>query len=754
MAFEYHTPGVTVKEYTESSIGALLALPDSICLVGPASGYIGASKSITLNGILPVEILPSTSDDGSASGSLTSNPIISLYDQDPTKADTEYDSSVGYQNGSYTLSTVNRTIARKSVNSVPGLSITTTAGSTAATLNATTGLATASTYTISSSTIPSLNDITFTTGGTLSTAVTLSSSSNVTSGTAVPAAINKRITVTTTAGSTSANLSGVSGLAVNTTYTIYTVNGNIPEASGITFTTGSSLPSDPWAITLSSGTGVLAGTSSAVILNPVNTGLTVTTTANSTSATLSGVTGLEANTTYFISTSSTIPSANKITFTTPATPVVGITLSSSTGVTTGTTQAATITAPLIPNGESLTVNFKYTPDDYWNTKIFTDTTSIEARFGNKYNSTQTAVNSPLSLAASIAFENGATSIAIQPVFYQGTDNVKRQPTNTEIASTDYTWTKTLTALRSAENIGVIIPVVGQATNYGFADGATALLNDSTQLAILRAVQAHIAYQQDPNNYNNQWMVGIFGEDATDTTGTYAADATITTHVASLQSAYAGKYNQQTVLVSPAAFAKTTPNGNVIRLGGQYVASAIAGMLVSRSVSSSLTRKNIIGFDSVKNIKSKSAKISDSASGLFVIEQKGDNLIQVRHAITTDITSTANSELSVIRAKHRVVNSVTRTIDEQIIGNVVADNNAPYVIASAITGVLNRMVDDKEIVGFSDVQAKTLSLNPTTVEIRFSYRPAFPINLIQVGFSIDLTTGTLNVSSTNAGAING
>lgn len=73
------------------------------------------------------------------------------------------------------------------------------------------------------------------------------------------------------------------------------------------------------------------------------TGLSVSTTSGNPSATLTGTNGLTGNTTYSIS-SSTIPASNNIYFTTPQTPVTGITLSSTTGVTTSSgSNAATIT---------------------------------------------------------------------------------------------------------------------------------------------------------------------------------------------------------------------------------------------------------------------------------------------------------------------------------------------------------------------------------------------------------------------------
>jgi hypothetical protein len=402
------------------------------------------------------------------------------------------------------------------------------------------------------------------------------------------------------------------------------------------------------------------------------------------------------------------------------------------------------TFPSIDNNDTVIVEFTYYPTNYWSAQRFDNMSDIETRYGRAYTDDQKYIYSQVTLAASIAFENGASNVIIQPVFYQDpSTQVQSQPTPAQLVAVTNTWAKTLEALRAVDNVGIIVPISGQKLNYS-VDGTTTSsteLDDSTQISILKTVQAHIAYQYTEND---EIIIGIFGEDGTDGTS-YATQADLQGHTSQLRAAYNGIYAQQSVLVSPSKFDKYTPNGTLLNLGGQYAAAAVAGMLSSRSVSSSLTRKNIIGFNNINDSRTKTQKIDDSKNGLFVIEQKG-TLIQVRHALTTDVTSVAKSELSVVRAKQKMVNSLRKTVDEQIIGTIVADNNAPLVIGSAITGVLNRMVDDKEIVGFSDVQARTLTLNPTVVEVRFNYRPAFPVNYIQIGFSVDLNNGALNLSS--------
>lgn len=71
--------------------------------------------------------------------------------------------------------------------------------------------------------------------------------------------ISPALTVTTQAGSASANLSGLSNLTTNSLYSIYT-DSTIPKANNISFSIGTPLPSSPYTVQLSSSTGVTAGT--------------------------------------------------------------------------------------------------------------------------------------------------------------------------------------------------------------------------------------------------------------------------------------------------------------------------------------------------------------------------------------------------------------------------------------------------------------------------------------------------------------
>jgi hypothetical protein len=381
----------------------------------------------------------------------------------------------------------------------------------------------------------------------------------------------------------------------------------------------------------------------------------------------------------------------------------------------------------IEQGETVQVVYRYVPSTYYLPTRVDEQSTVEDIFGSAFNA-DGSINSEVSLAASVAFENGARDLVVQALFRRTTDNdpdsASKAPTDAQVQDS-VTWEQTLYKLRDIEDVNVLVPAIGQSFPG---------LIDSEQLAILQKFQDHTKFMAD----EQQYIISIFGEDSSASTSAAQRD-TLRTHATTLASRYGGAVAEQTVLIAPSKFTRVNPvTSQNFYVGGQYVAAGIAGMLASRPVASSLTREVISGFTEVADPRSKSDKNKDAAVGLLVTEQFGQ-AIRVRHSVTLDTTATQRRELPVVRAKHRMVESVRDTIDRQIIGKIIADGRAPAVVASAVTGVLEQLQTVGDLVGYRDVQARTLSLDPTTVEVRFSYRPAFPLNYINIAFSIDLTT---------------
>ena len=381
---------------------------------------------------------------------------------------------------------------------------------------------------------------------------------------------------------------------------------------------------------------------------------------------------------------------------------------------------------------SVLVTYTYIPEDYFSPILLEDMASITARFGPASTdpiatNSPAVVNSPLTFAAEIAFENGASQIVCQPLF-KVDGSARVSPDASEASTAATTWSPTFEALRENTDANLIVAVSGQSADVSNAE----------QKAIAQTLQDHIKYLKSEEQ---EYAIGLFGYDGTSSVS--VTQTTLQTDAVAISLRHGGEVTQQMVMVSPAKFLRPSRSGGLM-VGGQYAAAAIGGMIASRAVYQPLTRQALSGFSQLGEVRTKSGKNADAAVGLMVIEDK-DDLVQVRHAVTMDTTSTPARELSVVRAKHRVIESIRQTIDDQIIGQVVADGDAALVVRSAIIGVLDQLRSERDIVSYSDVQSRVASLDPTTIEVRFSYAPAFPVNYVNVVFSLDLSGG--NVEAT-------
>lgn len=394
----------------------------------------------------------------------------------------------------------------------------------------------------------------------------------------------------------------------------------------------------------------------------------------------------------------------------------------------------------IKTKQVVNVTYTYVPAGYYNPIRLYNFNEVQNRFGNALEkNTQGEYTSPLSLAAQKAFESGAGNLILQPLFTltSGTEpeynaggfiNNAEQPTTKNVSEAK-TWEGTLKALNLVEAIDLIVPIVGQSMKE---------VKDGSMNSIISAFLGYEQYRE----IEEQYIYGIFGEDST--TGE-ALEATLWSHARNIRSYAGGKLAAQNILLNGGSFSVSLPEGGEASLGGEYMAAAIAGALASRPVASSLTRKGITGFTKVNDLRTPAQKNEDAGEGLMVIEQiKGQ--IRCRHAISLDNTHGASrSEVSVVRAKFLMVESVKETLENQIIGQIIADGNSPIIVRSAIVSVLSALQSAGDLVDFVTPVVQIASLEPTTITASFSYRPAFTLNYIDIVFALDLSSQTVTVT---------
>lgn len=359
-----------------------------------------------------------------------------------------------------------------------------------------------------------------------------------------------------------------------------------------------------------------------------------------------------------------------------------------------TAQAAAQSKTGLASGDTILVSYKYTDNNYFEPVLFEDFDDVAEKYGAPFDADGN-ISSKLTFAARMAFSNGASELII-------------------VAATANNGTAFGTAtdkLRGEETVAFVVPVTGDT-------------------AIHTTIAAHVAAM----NTEGQYRMGIVGQDGS------AAPVT----AATLRSAGQGFNSEAMILVSPTSFNYINPEtGREVAIGAQYLAAAVAGMFAARDPQVPLTRKSVAAISGVNDKRTETEKQQDSSAGLLVIEDKG-GVIRVRHGVTTKPGNPNTQEASVVRSKYEMARRIHDTLDRNVIGLVAPLDETPLIVKGVVTGVLETLRAEGVISSWGQVKARTLG-DPTTVEVRFEYVPAYPINRVEVRFKINTESGIFELT---------
>lgn len=380
-----------------------------------------------------------------------------------------------------------------------------------------------------------------------------------------------------------------------------------------------------------------------------------------------------------------------------------------------------------PSGTAVFASYRYTDPDYFSPIQIDDYESVKERFGEPLNLTApttgqadyVAVLSPLSLAAKVAFENGAGSlvlVATTPPPSSATTSSAVSAARRAALSAGYV------KLLANSAVNVVVPVTDGVITADASGAGTELT-------------AHITSASSDGYYR----FGVVG-----------FDAAVTTDPATLAGAL---HLKRVALAYAAPGGLTYYNGGAgqsIGLGHQYLAAAYAGRLAALPVQNGLTQQQIRSFTGISGTGlTNTQKNSAAAAGVAITHTDRQNRLVVRHGLTTDSTSVTTREISVVRARDALVVLVQNGMDSAgLIGQPLTDDT-PLGVKTVISGLLEYAKNAGTIIDYTSLQVRVTSSDPTVIEVRFAYRPAFPINYITINFTVDTTTGDTSVTDTVA-----
>lgn len=386
----------------------------------------------------------------------------------------------------------------------------------------------------------------------------------------------------------------------------------------------------------------------------------------------------------------------------PGSPIPGVnlTVTETTGTTVGDTVVITTNAGSAKEpeaGDTYFVTYKVRRSDFQPRLMFRFA-DVKKAYGNiveAFNPDGTVAQlNNLSLAAYLTMINGSSGVVLTQTDF-----------GTSGASTATDYIDALDKLKDREDIGTVIPLTSDNIVREFAK--THVIECSGR----EFRRERMAFVSAPAGSSLEELIAMAR----------------------------GLSHKRVVLVTPtmATTEVQDMNGNpvVISVEGFFIAAALAGLNHSSrfDVAEPLTRKRIVGFRTLEGEFLKPEKDRLSENGVLTIQTIGASH-SVRQSITTSTASVEEREISITKITDFTALAV-RSACERFIGSKLVDET-PIWVESSISNILQALVNDKIIQAFGGVSAFVDPNRPDTIQCSFQFKPIYPVNFINITFSIN------------------
>lgn len=367
----------------------------------------------------------------------------------------------------------------------------------------------------------------------------------------------------------------------------------------------------------------------------------------------------------------------------------------------------------------VTVSYRYTDTDYHSLHQFEDLASFNDTYGPALDPTSGALVSPLTMAATVAIQNGANeiwAIALNPA--AGTVSQQFAAAYQLLSG-------------SNTSVNLVVPLWDGVTSGGQIAGMLATLN-----AFLQA---------DANT--GTLRLAVVGLDQA-YAGTPTDVATLASGISSTRiiMAYPHKVNYYNGVLNQTLVAD-----------GIYLAAGYAGVLAANDPQMPLTKKLIQGFSGVPSavgavLTSTNRKIL-ATGGVTVSKLDRQSRLRVQQGLTTNFDGgILTREISLVRAQDALYNLLQNTMESSGLIGIPIGVNTALQVKSVVAGSLETAKTTGVIVDYNSLVVREQappSGDPTVIEVMFAYRPSWPLNYILVSFTVDTTTGDTTATTTTA-----
>lgn len=361
----------------------------------------------------------------------------------------------------------------------------------------------------------------------------------------------------------------------------------------------------------------------------------------------------------------------------------------------------------------VTVSYQYTDSSYHGLHQFDDYTSISDTYGPALDPSSGSLVSPLTFAAEVAIVNGANqiyTIALDPA--KGTTAQQFADAYQVLSANNV-------------NVNIVVPLFNGVTDAAQIGGMLATLN----AALLADAEKGIL------------RVAICGFDSA-YTGSPTDAAALATGISS----------RRIVLSYPhqLEYYNGVLNSTMV-VDGFYLGAAYAGVLSRQDPEMPLTHKIVAGFSGLPAAVARTLTPTNkdilAVGGIAVVEPDRSNRMRIRHGLTTDYAGgILNRELSLVRTQDALYNLLQDTMENSGLIGIPIGENTQLQVKSIAAGALETAKSTGLIFDYNSLavrQQSPPSGDPTVIEVRFAYRPSWPLNYILVSFTVDTTNSVGN-----------
>ena len=336
-----------------------------------------------------------------------------------------------------------------------------------------------------------------------------------------------------------------------------------------------------------------------------------------------------------------------------------------------------------------TLSYQYVPANFFTPLKWFNFPSVRAFYGQPFDSAGNVENVP-SAAAYYAFNNGAQSVCIVPVY---------QPASGSQSAQSQSLQQALALLSQEDDISVLVPCAFPSSDFS---------------TFTQAIQ-----QGNQQGNMRRGIYGLIEGDEADT-------------VQAMQTLAAGINSFEVMLIgNTEAFSTTgTP------LPPYLDACALAGINASTDFYSTLTNKVVGGFGQDSSL-TPTEMDSLAGSGMTVINARnGSN--KIRQSLTTWQSSLLDWSYGGV---YNYLKESVKSLFDSYIGQP-ATSAIVLTIQATLTLFLEQQVQQGIIKSYEDATVEIAPSSPDTILVSFTATWQAPLNYIEIGFNFNTVSGTV------------